>query len=279
MTRQQNRKLLREAQAIDGGITLSYISPGETAHAFTDSMLSTALADSKRRGRVFGKFGGYISMQSGPRIVEARNQVIELFLTDEAFDYSNWLVMIDADMAWSGDDLLDMVERAEAHERPIVGGLCFAGGRSTAMYPTCYVVEGLRDDGLPKCEPQDLSHPDMVAAISSDTPPSIQCDATGAAFMAVHKKVLIGMHEAFSKNSEGKRNPHPWFAEMVGDGVQYGEDITFCLRARQLGYPIWLDTAVKVGHVKSHMLDWDGYVAKITAQREATLAKSELILP
>lgn len=232
----------------------------------TDSIASTALADHNRQNRIFGKFGGYISLQSGPRIVAARNKVIDLFLSTEDYDFAKWIVFIDADMNWNGDQLLDMLEKADELERPIVGGLCFGGRVGNHMFPTAYVVTGTHDNGLPIVETQLLDDPDFIEAIDSDEPPMIQVDATGAAFLAVRRDILLEMHREFSTTPSGATNPNPWFAELTGDGVDYGEDIGFCLRARQLRIPIWIDTRMKVGHVKTNNLTWDGYKEQLARQ-------------
>lgn len=44
---------------------------------------------------------------------------------------------------------------------------------------------------------------------------------------------------------------YPWFQETEQDGQPCAEDQTFCLRAGELGYPIYVDPRVKTGHRKS----------------------------
>jgi hypothetical protein len=45
-----------------------------------------------------------------------------------------------------------------------------------------------------------------------------------------------------------------WFREIVVDGRDFGEDMSFCLRANVAGFPIHVNTGVRVGHIKSAML-------------------------
>ena len=56
-------------------------------------------------------------------------------------------------------------------------------------------------------------------------------------------------------------NPHPWYAETyTPTGGYYGEDITFCLRARSVGAKVGVHTGVPIGHVKPKVLsepEWD----------------------
>jgi predicted ATP-grasp superfamily ATP-dependent carboligase len=52
-------------------------------------------------------------------------------------------------------------------------------------------------------------------------------------------------------------NPKPWewfvYATLAGEAV--GEDITFCLRAAEAGFPTHVDTSIKCGHEKPVVID------------------------
>ena len=41
----------------------------------------------------------------------------------------------------------------------------------------------------------------------------------------------------------------------------FGEDLSFCLRARELGAEIWCDSTIKLGHVGTAVYDEDSYRA------------------
>jgi len=69
----------------------------------------------------------------------------------------------------------------------------------------------------------------------------------------------------FGTDAHGQPNPHPWFVEGLSKGVQFGEDIAFCMRASALGFSTYVHTGVKTGHVKAWELNekaWDEYEAK-----------------
>jgi hypothetical protein len=83
-----------------------------------------------------------------------------------------------------------------------------------------------------------------------------RCSATGAAFLLVHRSVIQGI--ADRKYNEA----FPWFQETEMSGNPAGEDITFCLRAELLGFPVHVDTSVKVGHHKSQLLTEDLFKAQ-----------------
>lgn len=52
----------------------------------------------------------------------------------------------------------------------------------------------------------------------------------------------------------------PFFQEVQMGSRPVGEDITFCIRAGQLGFPVHVDTRVKIGHHKSQLLTEDAYL-------------------
>ena len=50
----------------------------------------------------------------------------------------------------------------------------------------------------------------------------------------------------------------PGMFNMIGS---FGEDISFCIRARNLGYKIWCDSSIKCGHVGHLVVDESAYEA------------------
>ena len=72
--------------------------------------------------------------------------------------------------------------------------------------------------------------------------------ATG--FMAIPKKVLKDMAAKIPKvNAYGDLLMHPFFQPMIHEGIYLSEDYSFCQRARELGYKIWLDPRIVLGHI------------------------------
>ena len=55
------------------------------------------------------------------------------------------------------------------------------------------------------------------------------------------------------------------FAPIPG----YGEDVSFCLRARKAGYRIWCDSRVKIGHVASTIVTEETFRAWKKKREEA----------
>ena len=219
-------------------ITVGWLHPGDVAGCFIESLSHTLLRD-RRMARINTTF----SLQSGPRIVESRNFIVRYFLKDTRDD---WLLMIDADMAWDFDAFETLVKHADADDVPIIGGLCFAGGQtwvdgSTSMFPTLY---SFKEEGKEAEKVLDYERDALV-----------RVDATGAAFLMVHRRVFEQMRKATGTMPGGEPNPHPWFAELYYHGRQVGEDIGFFMRCQALGIPVHVHTGAKVKHRKFMYLD------------------------
>jgi hypothetical protein len=218
---------------------MGFIHGGETSGAFAQSLALTALHD-----RLEQRIGHILHVESSPRISEGRSQLVDGFLHHTR---DEWLLMVDSDMQWEPQAFLTVYEAAHETHAPIVGGLCFAGGRSWAggkptIYPTLYQFEQHGDTIFPK---------PMEAYPRNEL---VQVGATGAAFLMVHRKVFLHLQKELGTQG-GYPNPYPWFAEVVYKGHAMGEDITFCYRAGCLNYPIYVHTGAHVGHRKSMVLD------------------------
>jgi hypothetical protein len=63
-----------------------------------------------------------------------------------------------------------------------------------------------------------------------------KCEAVGAGFMLINLKVFRDMEE-------------PWFFWKFDGTITTGEDHWFCERAREVGYEIWCDLDIPIGHI------------------------------
>lgn len=222
-------------------VCLAYCSPGEVATTFHESI--SMLKD--RDPRIVG----HVSMVSGPRISGARNDMVRMFLSHPK--KPEWLLMLDADMIFP-DDLVDqLLEASNPKVRPVVGGLCFGGGRVGIPFPTLYTLTDPKTNN------------GRMTKVVLDYPRDALCkvDATGAACLFMHRDVLLQMAEQYGKTPDGYSNPHPWFSETVHQGFEYGEDWTFCMRLKQMGIPLYVHTGIRLGHDKRHVYDEEFYHA------------------
>lgn len=259
-------------------VCASTLSAGEIKHltfsSWNDIVKYDLIGSGKNDGCQHLVTGGTIELLSGPRVAEARSQIIDAFLKLD--DSVQWLLMIDSDMTFEGDALCQLLGHAyggRIKENPnnpdihVIGGLCFAGGR-TRMFPTIYEAETrVAHDGSEQVVPNpvlDYPRNKLVKVL-----------ATGAAFLLVHRDVLKRMRQPFPNGygttPSGEPNPYPWFVEGTGKGVQFGEDIAFCMRANALGYEVYVHTGVKIGHLKTIELNeevWDEYLERTKNRKE-----------
>jgi hypothetical protein len=204
-------------------VVVGYLSGGTTTLAFTQA-LNAATAYMIHRGyqvQDFPQLVGALPKQSGPRIAAGRNSLVEHFLQTGA----DWLFMVDDDMRFEKDAIEQLLMSADPTDRPIVGGLCFGGGRD-GWFPTMYQMG---DTGLIRLE----------AVLDGVVP----VDATGGAALLIHRTVFETLAEKYEE-------PWVWFQESTLGTSTVGEDITFCFRARAAGFPIYVNTDVEFGHMK-----------------------------
>jgi hypothetical protein len=219
-------------------VVLGHVHPGQVSSYFQSSRENMLMYDVATSRHIVGREEEW----SSANISTARNLVVERFLQRDA----DWLLFMDADMAFEHDALERLLAVADPATAPIVGGLCF-GATYGRLFPTIY--QFVEVDGAIKTIRVD-DYPDDSL---------VQCAATGAAFLLIHRSALEAIRDkAFNA-------VFPWFQETELAGQPAGEDLTFCIRAGICGLPIYVDTGVKVGHHKSTVLDHDTF----QAQKEA----------
>jgi hypothetical protein len=239
---------------VSGGVAVVYCHPGTVEGLFHESMMQLLLHDARTNQRVT-RDGEVASLGSGPRISSARNTLANLVLAHPK--RPDWMWMVDADMTFAPDTLDRLVKAATDHQALIMGGLCFGGGRGGALFPTLYRLTEPDEDGKVVHHIEDYPADSVV-----------KVDATGAACILVHRAALVKIRDAFKTmdTPKGKiANPAPWFMETFHNGREFGEDWTFCMRAAQVGIPVYVHTGIKVGHVKPHLLDevaWHEFLTK-----------------
>lgn len=164
-----------------------------------------------------------------PAVVErlhvdrARNEVVEMLLHPEKprpplypegvnpiYKQATHIFFVDDDMLFPPSALVQLL----AHDLPIVGGLYY--GRSAPHLPIAY--RKVFDN--------------QWVATTKFCPGLQEVDAIGAGCLLIKREV-------FEKLSR------PWFE--FSDRM--GEDMWFCERAREAGYPIVLDADVKARHL------------------------------
>jgi hypothetical protein len=238
------------------GVVLATTFNDHTHGYFTYSLAALLQYDALHDGHVIRPECGFIALSTGPRMAEARNMVIDRFA--ENHPDADWLLFIDADMTFDPDLVESMMKVADPDTCPILGALCFAGGRGNDPWPTIWRENAKPGEGFWNIERIKDYPPDAL----------IEVAATGAACILIHRRVLAAMKrpwpDGFGTLADGKTpNIQPWFSEgLVGPGQKaLGEDTAFCRKARMMGIPVQVHTGIKTGHMKSFEITEDRYLA------------------
>ena len=200
----------------------------------------------------------------GMEISRARNMLTEGAL---AVPEVTHLLFIDADMVVPAD----MVTKMLAHGVPIVGGLCFS--RHVPYHP---ILARRR----PKWEARTSPN-----AFVYNYPPNtlFEVDSTGAAALMIERRVFEEMNAAYGEGQWW--SPHAAMHRVheqvlnalespaiedhatretlvqrlheVGDECELSEDFSFMEKARKLGFKVYVDTSIKVGHIGKITIDED----------------------
>jgi hypothetical protein len=160
--------------------------------------------------------------------------------------------MVDTDMIFMPNLIERLLEHADPDRAPIVGGLCFGFDGEGDVQPTLYGFVG------------DENNPQVVRYHEWPPDAMMQVAATGAAALLAHRSVFETMRDFEHPSRPGKRgfnDAYPWFQELEHDGRPVSEDIGFCWRAGLLRIPVYVNTAVQLGHIKQRVLTMDGYLA------------------
>lgn len=224
--------------------TLGWVRPGgDHAEVKASFMMSAWRANMYEIGEQGVPLGVIDQQCASGQLVEARNNMVQYFLDESDVE---WLWVVDSDMGFAMDTCSQLIGSADPVERPVVGALCFGLRLKETdeelytnrflVYPTIYIwKEAVNDDG-------DVTDVGFSPMLDYERDALIECDATGAACFVVHRTVLEKMRAEFG---------HIWFNRLSHPaGKTFGEDLSFFARMRQLGIPLYVNTAIRTMHDK-----------------------------
>lgn len=154
-------------------------------------------------------------------ISAGRNALCQQFLNGTDASHLMW---IDSDIHFPPYGIARLLER----DLDIVGGIYYHKDASHA--PTIYQV---KDDGRYR----------VYAEFDVFDRP-FEVDGIGTGFLLIKREVLA----RFGKETV-KEIGTPFGFGYAPDGIEEGEDLAFCRRAKKLGYKIWADPTIPLGHV------------------------------
>lgn len=213
------------------GVYLANVNPGAVSHRFARSLVDLVRADI---GNGWGVWRGILWGESGANVSKTRNELVRMFLDNHPD--GEWLLFVDSDMVFPQDVIVRLLGAAAKAQTKMVGGCCVMVGELGPV-PTLYQFD-------------DVPGSDGFTRVQFDYPDNslLQVAATGAACLMIHREVLEAVREAAGGHNFG------WFAEMVvshgGTRHWVSEDISFCVKAGELGYSTYVDCTLEIGHHK-----------------------------
>jgi hypothetical protein len=163
-----------------------------------------------------------------------RNAVVEQFMQNE--NKPEWLLFVDTDIVFADPSIIyGLYQDADPVLRPIVSGLYFT------YIDTGFTATWLRRTSSEFGEYRSLDEikPDLQ-----------EVDGIGFGCVIIHRSVLEKLAEAYPR----EKDPWVWFGHdlvMTSKGAdRLGEDLTFCRRAKELGFTIWGDGRLGFSHIK-----------------------------
>jgi len=137
------------------------------------------------------------------------------------------LMFIDSDMSFPVDGVDKLIERG----LDIVGGLYFK--RVVPIHPIAKLIKNKAVVDMKFEEIPTLKEPFKV-------------DAVGTGFMLINVDVFKKMDPPFFFHTTPKEFG---LTEIPFPDNEVGEDVAFCLKAKKLGFDIWVDPTIKLGHI------------------------------
>lgn len=179
-------------------------------------------------------------MITGVLISRSRSIVASNFLRSEA----DVLLTIDSDIVFRAQDAISLCEKALKYD--LIGG--------------CYATRGSRRKVAAL-----LPHGEAVVFANNEEPLQVRYLAAG--FMAISRSVVEKIRDTLPLCDQGTKDTPseadlpfwPFYMPYVipvkekQKNVYLSEDVAFCERAKGVGFKMWLDPTIRLGHVGDYM--------------------------
>lgn len=220
----------------DGRVQVAYLHSHEVSHSWHSSMMNLLTYDKAAGYNLIGSAPFQVFCSGPHSLVEGRNMAVQHFLDNTPHE---WLFWVDTDMGFLPQSLDMLFESAHPDDRPIVGGLCFAAKNTGPDGMGGFVIKPLPTMfGMAK-DPQGRRG---FVNMSRYAPGLNQVAGTGSAFILIHRSVLEVIR---------LQNGDNWYTPVAyEDGQPISEDLSFCYRANQAGFPVHVNTDVATTHHK-----------------------------
>lgn len=245
-----------DADSVDptGAVALAYVHSERVSYSWHHSIVELMGYDFANAGRIVR--GGFVSIHCGTDgLVDARNKAVATFLAERQ---AEWLFWVDTDMGFAADTLERLLQVADADHRPVVGALAFSqrqtdsdgrGGWRCQATPTVFDWEEV--DGKSGFSVRWDYARNTVTRVAG----------TGSACILIHRTVF--------EKIAAEHGP-TWYNRIPNPSLQAmtSEDLSFCMRAGALGFPLHVHTGVEATHHKPVWLAEDDYLRQRAVNAE-----------
>jgi hypothetical protein len=218
-------------QLKEKSVMFTYCTGGNVKERTMVSLIRTLEFD-KANFKLIGDIGS----QTGLYVADNRDLTVENFLAHPL--NFKWFMSIDTDVVWEPPQFYDLLYAAETDGYPVLGGMYFTFLDGGKIHP---VWKQKTSDGI-------------FAACTGVFEKGVQqIDGLGMGFTLIRRDVLEKMGKVY------KDDRWRWFGHdytvFRGKPAAWGEDLSFCERARAIGFNTYGHAGVRVGHLKEILLD------------------------
>lgn len=210
-------------------VVVAYCHNGTVQERFNRSLLDLLVYETSKGLRSIE-----LCSAVGPYIEDNRNSIVVEFLKTKA----EWLMFFDNDMTFT-PDLMDTLFSVADNHRRIVAGFYLTLTDKGAM---CSSWLDFGPNGTLQ----------TMGAIKRDHLHEVASVGMGGTL--IHRSVFQAISEV---RSSLPPDNWIWYGRDLINGIRHGEDVTFCLRARDAGFPSWGYSRAQLGHLKSRCLTID----------------------
>lgn len=254
-----------------GKVSLGYPYGGSVTGPFHLSVLALVLFEMTREARGVGEpllhIGGHGPV-SGLYVEDNRQRITEAFMADPA--KPEWLLQIDTDISFP-PTIIETLLRVAGSTKKVLAA-------SVPLGPP-----------FPGCALRATQTPGIWAYLNSEeiTADGVEVDGLATAVILIHRDVIEAIADRdgqcwFLRKPTARLDQDASRAAWLGQGpsrdrryINQGEDLAFCLRAKEAGFGIWCAKVPGLRHHKTLPMSHDHEAAEPSPATEAAPAAME----
>lgn len=162
--------------------------------------------------------------------------------------------MVDTDMVFPEDTAYRLIDSANEVGAHLLSALYFgycSSSQPGVLFPVWYEEAPERDAEFQTVPRLNLDRPQPLGAV-------------GMGCCLIHRTVLEAIADHYKSQPLNAR----WFSFDLGREdradtreMLMGEDLSFCKRAKVVGFPTWGDARIQCGHIKRRVEDFATWLA------------------